>query len=89
MILSINLISIKLISLFLFLDESTIIKEYNVCDTYLQNITDTSGFIVSPNYPSFTAVNRECIQKIVVPDDRIIVIWFPSVNIKESESNNE
>jgi hypothetical protein len=32
--------------LFLFLeDESAIIKEFNVCDTYLKNITDANGFI--------------------------------------------
>lgn len=70
-------------------DESTTIKEYDVCDTLLNNITDSNGFIHSPKYPSFLQVNSECVQKIVVPDDKIINIWFPSVSIKESESNNE
>jgi hypothetical protein len=53
------------------------------------NITDPSGFIVSPGYPSFTAVEQECVLTIIVPDDKIINIWIPALKIKDSESNNE
>jgi hypothetical protein len=59
------------------------------CQTNIKSTSIKFTNINSPNYPSFTPITNECVQKIVVPEDRIINIWFPSVAIKESESNNE
>jgi hypothetical protein len=68
---------------------SNTIREYNVCDKSLSDITDSTGLISSPKYPSFQIVNDECTVTILAPRDKIINIWMPDVAMKISEPNNK
>ena len=39
------------------------------------DITQSNGFISSPQYPSFSQQNKTCIRKIKLPPGKSINIW--------------
>jgi hypothetical protein len=44
---------------------SSVIRSYNVCDRVLNILTTSTGFMQSPNYPTYQMVPNECTTKIV------------------------
>jgi hypothetical protein len=73
---------------FLCLAFSTTINDYNICDSSLTSITEASGFISSPNYPTYIQVPDDCTQKIVAPKDKVIRMWV-AADMKYSDFNDE
>lgn len=65
-----------MLQFFLFQVSSTTLRSYDICDTTVGDIKESRGFISSPNYPDYTIVKNECIQRIVAPSDQIIRLWI-------------
>ena len=65
---------------------STSIKNYNICDRTLTDITDSNGFISSANFPNYNTVSTECQQRIVAPANKIIKIWV-FIDIQTDSTN--
>ena len=55
---------------------STKFKINNICSDQSVDITESSGFIQSPNYPQYFRVETECTRRIVAPSDKIIKMWI-------------
>lgn len=72
----------------IFIVLSSVIKNYDVCDPKGVDITDSSAFISSPNFPTFTVASNECTRRIRVPDDKILNIWL-TVDVRSSDSGGK
>lgn len=44
----------------------------------MKDITSASGFISSPNYPTYTRQFDECTVRLVAPANKVIQMWILS-----------
>ena len=79
----IQVLFIKNISAF-----STTVKNFNICNDSSIDITDESGFVSSPGYPTYTTVSTECTRRIRVPNNKIINVYVLSDQKSEDYSTN-
>ena len=65
---------------------SSVIKNYNICDKTLTDLTDSNGFISSANFPNYNTVASECQQRILAPANKLIKIWI-FIDIQSDTTN--
>ena len=74
------------LKIFYQLGTSSTITNYDICSNNNIDITTETGFISSPNYPTYTIVTNECTRRIVVPNNKVINVW--AINDMKSEDTS-
>jgi hypothetical protein len=76
------------LNIFHFIVTSNLITTNNVCGGSDNTILSDNGFIISPNYPSYSQVSNLCTRKIQSPANKVIKLRFIELQIKAPDATN-